>query len=215
MATILNTNPSIINQYLRELRDAEIQKDRARFERNLELLGIIMGYELSKQLTYTNHTTTTPLGKLNTPILKDKVVLTTILRAGLPVHHGIHQVLTGAEVSFIAAGRKPETAAGVEIDLAYMASPDLSGKVLIIADTMLATGKSIVEAYNALIKKYGQPSRVFVATVIASQVGIEYISQQLPDAEVIVCAVDQELNDKFYIVPGLGDAGDLLYGEKL
>ncbi|MEK7599874.1 MAG: uracil phosphoribosyltransferase [Patescibacteria group bacterium] len=215
MLTILNDTPSIITQYLRELRDIEIQKDKQRFERNLELLGVIAGYELSKRLDYTDHETTTPLGKANTPILKDKVVLTTILRAGLPVHHGIHKVLGDIEVSFIAAGRKPETAAGVEIDLAYIAAPSLDNKVLIIADTMLATGKSIVDSYNALTQNHGKPSKVFIVAVIASQQGLDYIQQNLPEAELIVCTVDKELNENYFIVPGLGDAGDILYGPKL
>jgi uracil phosphoribosyltransferase len=215
MTTVLNTGSSIVNQYLRELRDVELQKDNFRFEHNLELLGMIAGYELSKQLAYSDHITTTPLGTATTPLLSDDVVLSTILRAGLPVHRGIHRILRDAEVSFVAAGRNPDSSHGVTIDLAYVAAPKLDGKVLIIADTMLATGHSIVEAYQALSKDHGQPRRLFVVAVIASKAGLAYLSEHLPDAELIVCAVDAELNDNYFIVPGLGDAGDLLYGEKL
>jgi uracil phosphoribosyltransferase len=214
MITVLNQDNSIINQYLRELRDVKIQKDPVRFERNLERLGMLAGYELSKRLSYTDHATTTPLGKLNTPILQDKLVLATILRAGLPVQRGVHQVLDTAEMAFVAAGRKPETAAGVEIDLAYVAGPELTDKVLIIADTMLATGKSLVDSYHALIEKHGRPSRTFVVAVIGAPEGVEYVQAQLPEAELIISAVDQKLNDQYFIVPGLGDAGDLLYGPK-
>lgn len=215
MLTILNTTPSIINTYLRELRDVEIQKDKQRFEHNLETLGTLAGYELSRQLTYADHTTTTPLGTANTPLLTDKIVLSTVLRAGLPVHHGIHKVLPSAEPAFIAAGRRPDTSDGVKINLAYVAGPELTDKVLIIADTMLATGHTFVEAYHALVEGHGRPSRVFVVAVIASQPGIDYVQANMPECEIITCALDKELNSDYFIVPGLGDAGDLLYGEKL
>lgn len=212
---VLNSESSIVSQYLRELRDVKLQQDRARFERNLERLGMIAGYELSKQLGYAPHTTQTPLGKASTPVLKDNLVLATILRAGLPVQRGLHQVFDGIDLAFIAAGRKPDTSHGVEIDMAYVVAPSLKGKVLILADTMLATGKSLVDAYNALVKKHGHPERTFVVGVIASQTGVDYVQTRIPKAEIIVCAVDPELNDHYYIVPGLGDAGDLLYGPKL
>ena len=215
MLTVLNTTPSIINSYLRELRDVEIQKDKQRFEHNLESLGMIAGYELSKRLNYADHATATPLGTANTPLPTDRLVLSTVLRAGLPVHHGIHKILPGAEPAFIAAGRRPDTSEGVKINLAYVAGPDLTGKVLIIADTMLATGHTFVEAYHALIEGHGKPSRVFVVAVIASEAGITYVRDNIPQCEMIICAVDPELNDDYFIVPGLGDAGDLLYGEKL
>lgn len=215
MINILADESSIVSQYLRELRDVELQKDRQRFEHNVERLGMIAGYELSKRLAYVDHTTKTPLGTANTPVLKDQIVLGTILRAGLPLQHGIHKIIDGAELAFIGAGRKAETALGVEIDLTYLAAPNLTDKVLVIADTMLATGKSFVDAYNALTSKNGLPKKVFVVAVIASQAGVDYVNKHIPEAELIVCAVDQELNDKFFIVPGLGDAGDLLYGSKI
>ncbi len=213
--TILNSGPSVVNQYLRQLRDVELQKDRPRFEHNLEMLGMIAGYELSKKLHYHDHTTKTPLGTANTPVLDDAIVLSTVLRAGLPVHRGIHKVLPDADPAFIAAGRKPDTSGGVEIHLDYVAGPSLTDKVLIIADTMLATGHTFVQAYEALVASHGQPSRVFIVAIIASKQGIAYVEQHIAGCELIVCAVDPVLNDQYFIVPGLGDAGDLLYGEKL
>lgn len=214
MLTVLNHQSSIINQYLRELRDVELQTDPARFAHNLERLGLLAGYELSKQLDYVDHQTTTPLGTASTPVLADKLVLATVLRAGLPVQRGVHQAFDQAELAFIAAGRKPETAAGVEIDLAYVATPALNGKILILADTMLATGKSIVDSYQALVTGWGTPKATHIVAVIGSQPGVAYVQEQLPEANIIICAVDETLNDKFFIVPGLGDAGDLLYGPK-
>ncbi len=214
MITILSDQSSIVSQYLRELRDVTLQKDQARFGQNLEKLGMIAGYELSKQLDYKDHATETPLGTTNTPVLKDKVVLATVLRAGLPLQRGLQQVFTTAEQAFVGAGRKENTGKGVEIDLSYMAAPQLDGKVLILADTMLATGHSLVDAYHALIQS-GMPRKVFIISVIASQAGVDYLTKELPEAELYICAVDQKLNDQYYIVPGLGDAGDLLYGPKL
>lgn len=212
---VLSDEFSIVNHRLRELRDKTLQKDQQRFEHNLELMGMIAGYELSKQLIYADHTTKTPLGTINTPLLKDKLVLGTVLRAGLPLQSGLRKIFGTTELAFVGAGRKPETSSTVEIDLSYVVSPDLAGKVLILADTMLATGKSLIKAYEALVNKHGAPLHTFVVAVIASQAGIDYLSNRLPSAELIIGAVDPELNDKFYIVPGLGDAGDLLYGSKL
>lgn len=214
MITVLNQHASIVNQYLRELRDIDIQKDSEHFERNLERLGTIAGYELSKYLAYKDVETTTPLGKVNTPVISDKLVLATILRAGLPVQKGVKAVFDEAELAFVAAGRKPETAAGVEIDLAYTASPVIKDKILVIADTMIATGKSLVDTYESLSQSYGEPKHTYIIGVIGSQEGVDYAQANIPNVDIIVSAVDQELNDKFFIVPGLGDAGDLLYGPK-
>jgi uracil phosphoribosyltransferase len=210
---VITRKNSVVNQYLRELRDVEIQKDSKRFARNLERIGAIAGYELSKRLNYKKQVTKTPLGEANTPLIKDKVVVATILRAGLPLQKGVASVFDGAELAFIAAGRKPDIGHGVEIDLAYVASPKLEGKVLIIADTMLASGRSIIDAYNSLLE-HGKPSRVFIISAIASQPGVDYVQKNIRDVEIITAALDPELNDQFFIVPGLGDAGDLLYGEK-
>jgi uracil phosphoribosyltransferase len=174
---------------------------------------MVAGYELSKQLTYQKQVTQTPLAAAETQILKDRLVISTILRAGLPLQRGIASVFNDAELAFMAAGRKPETEHGVEIDLSYVATPDLTNKVLVIADTMLATGHSIIDAYQALLA-HGKPSRVIIISVIASQPGVDYVEKHIPKVEIITAAVDPELNDKFFIVPGLGDAGDLLYGPK-
>ncbi len=214
MIKILNSENSIIGQYLHELRDIDIQKDRRRFEGNIERIGAIAGYEASKLLEFNAHKTTTQLGVADTSVLGEAIVLNTILRAGLPLQRGVQSVLPDAEISFIAAGRKPETAAGVEIELSYIATPSLEGKALIIADTMIATGKSLVDGYNALVKHYGTPSRTIIIGVIASQEGIEYVTSHIAGVDMIVAAVDPMLDDRFFIVPGLGDAGDLLYGTK-
>jgi uracil phosphoribosyltransferase len=214
MLTLLSDGNSIVEQYLLELRDVTLQKDSIRFERNLERLGMIAGYELSKQLTYAKQETQTPLATAHSHRLADELVITTVLRAGLPVQKGVSSLFDTAQLSFIAAGRKPETAAGVEIDLAYVSTPSLEGKVLIITDTMLATGHSIVDAYEAIIAKGGTPKKTFVVAVIASKPGVAFVQQHIPTAHLIVSVIDDTLDDNFFIVPGLGDAGDLLYGPK-
>ncbi len=214
MIRVLNDISSAASLYVGELRDKELQKDRVRFEHNLERLGMIAGYELSKLLSYENTTVTTPLGRAKTKQLSDQMVLCSVLRAGLPLQQGIHKVLDQVVMAFIGAGRKPENGDRVEVALDYVAAPPLQGKVLVLADTMLATGTSLVDSYNALIETHGRPGKTFVVAVIASQAGTEYVAKNIPGAELLVFEVDQELNDKFYIVPGLGDAGDLLYGEK-
>ena len=214
MLKILSETDSILSQYLHELRDGEIQKDRRRFEENIERIGAIAGYEASKLLSYSLHKTTTQLGVADTSILDEDIVLNTILRAGLPLQRGVQSILPQAEISFTAAGRKPETGSGVEIELSYVATPSLEGKALIIADTMIATGHSLVDGYNALIKDYGTPSRTIIIGVIASQEGIEYVTDHIAGVDMSEAAVDPTLDDRFFIVPGLGDAGDLLYGTK-
>lgn len=214
MITVLSEENSIINQYLHELRDIELQKDHLRFEQNIERIGAIAGYEASKLLTYRAHKTKTQLGVADTSVLSEGIVLNTILRAGLPLQRGVQSVLPYAELSFTAAGRKPETGGGVEIELGYVATPSIEGKVLIIADTMIATGNSLVDGYNALVQHYGTPSRTIIIGVIASQQGLDHVAKEIPGVSLIVAAVDTKLNEKFFIVPGLGDAGDLLYGPK-
>jgi len=211
---VLSDHNSVISEYLHELRDVELQKDRRHFVQNLETLGTIAGYELSKLLEYKQVTTTTPLGTAVTPLLTDEMVIATILRAGLPVHRSLCQLFPAAQPAFIGAARKPETDGKIEIELSYTAGPKLNDKILVIADTMLATGKSIVETYEALTKTHGHPKQVYIVAVIASQPGVDYVTKHLPDCEIIACVVDPELNERSFIVPGLGDAGDLLYGEK-
>jgi uracil phosphoribosyltransferase len=214
MVTVLSSQTSVVSDFLRELRDTKLQLNQRQFERNLERIGIIAGYEASKRLAYTSVMTTTPLADAETEVLDDKIVLATILRAGLPLQRGVQTVFDSAELAFIAAGRKPETPAGVEIDLSYVAGPRLDDKVLIIADTMLATGKSLVDTYRALTTDYGSPVRTIIICVIASQPGVTYVSASIPNVEIIAGAVDPKLDDNFFIVPGLGDAGDLTYGPK-
>jgi uracil phosphoribosyltransferase len=215
MLTVLSDGNSIIDQYLLELRDVELQKDSKQFERNLERLGAISGYELSKQLAYQKQETQTPLATAHTHRLADELIITTVLRAGLPIHRGVASVFDKSEQSFIAAGRKPETVAGVEIDLAYVSTPSLEGKTLIITDTMLATGHSIVDAYKAIVQKGGQPKQTFIVAIIGSKPGVAFVQQHIPEAHLILSVIDETLDDRFFIVPGLGDAGDLLYGPKL
>lgn len=211
---VLGEQTPVIHQILHQLRDTQLQQDPLRFERNLELLGTLLGYELSEQLSFHDTSANTPLGKAKTAAPSDKLVLAAVLRAGLPVQHGIHQILPTAELAFVGAARREDSGSNVTVDLSYLAAPGLKDKVLIMADTMLATGQSLVEAYRALVKAHGAPKQVLIAAVIASQAGIDHIKQQLPEAELFICAVDPKLDDHAYIVPGLGDAGDLLYGPK-
>ncbi len=215
MVLALNENSSVVNQYLTELRDIEIQKDRRLFETNVERIGVIAAYELSKQLNYKDVDTTTQLGVAKTQVVADELVICTVLRAGLPLQRGLQTIFDKAAMAFVGAARKPETGNKVEIDLGYMASPKLDGKILVLADTMLATGSSLIDAYSALTAKHGKPVKTIVVAVIASQDGVDFVEKHIPEVEIIAGAVDPELNDKFYIVPGLGDAGDLLYGSKI
>tara|TARA_B110000285_G_scaffold22907_1_gene22126 strand:+ start:3091 stop:3738 length:648 start_codon:yes stop_codon:yes gene_type:complete len=205
---------SIFSTFLGELRDKEIQKDSMRFRRNLERISEIMGYELSKKLEFEIKDIETPLGVAPTAILKEQPVIATILRAGLGMHMGLLNYFDKAESSFVSAYRKHTTAEDFEIYVEYMASPKIDNKVLIINDPMLASGSSMVLVYKALLKQ-GKPSRVIVVSAIASVQSLEYLKKHLPDTtEYYVGAVDKELTAQSYIVPGLGDAGDLAYGIK-
>ena len=199
-----------------EIRNKDIQQERLRFRANIQRLGQIMAYEISKRLNYTIVDTATPLGIAHTAVLNDKVVLATILRAGLPFHEGFLSFYDGAENAFVSAYRKyfPKTDDFV-VHIEYMASPRLDGKTLIIVDPMLATGSSMELAYQALVTK-GQPEHIHVASVIATDQAIELVRQRLPEGKTTIwaCDIDHNLNEHSYIVPGLGDAGDLLYGEK-
>ncbi len=214
MIKILSAKPSAVSQFLHELRDVELQTDRRRFHDNVERLGVIAGYEISRLLHYREHSTKTPLGSAAGQLVDEPLVLATIMRAGLPLQQGIHQVLPMAELAFIGAARKSESAAGVEIELSYVATPPLAGKTLIIADTMIATGQSLVDTWQALTEGYGMPARTIVAGIIASRQGADHVHDSIPGLDLIVAAVDDKLDHNFYIVPGLGDAGDLLYGPK-
>ena len=207
---------SIANQFIAELRDVSIQQDRLRFRRNLERLGELMAYEISKKLAYQNITTQTPLGTAATQVLRQQPVLATILRAGLPFHQGFVNYFDRAENAFAGAyrGYEPGTNDEFEIAMDYIVSPDLSGKTLILCDPMLATGRSLEKVYHALLR-YGIPAQTHIAAVIGSPEGVRHIQQQLPQCQLWLGAIDNYLNDHFYIVPGLGDSGDLAFGEKV
>lgn len=210
----LSAKPSVFNSFLSELRDVDIQKDPMRFRRNLERVAEIIGYELSKKLDYVEAEVTTPLGVDDTFLLKQQPVLATILRAGLPMHQGLLNVFDRAESAFVSAYRKHTTPEEFEIYVEYLAAPDIDGKPLIISDPMLATGSSMVMVYKALLK-HGRPSKVFVVAAIAAPEALDYVRRALPDTtEIYVGAIDRELTAQSYIVPGLGDAGDLAYGVK-
>lgn len=207
---------SILNTFIAEIRSATLQKDRMRFRRNIERIGEILGYEMSKVLKYKTVEIETPLGICNIDQPQNNIVLCSILRAGVPLHQGLLNYFDHAENAFISAYRhhlqQPES---FEIMVEYLACPNLEGKTLILADPMLATGQSLVATFEAL-KPFGKPKEVHLVCAIGAQQGIDYISDYFDmDAHLWIAAVDQELNDKGYIIPGLGDAGDLAYGEKL
>ncbi|MBQ5775966.1 MAG: uracil phosphoribosyltransferase [Bacteroidaceae bacterium] len=206
---------SIVNQFMSELRDKGIQQDRMRFRRNLERIGEIMAYEISRTLNYSTRQITTPLGEKDLNLPADPVVLATILRAGLGFHQGFLSYFDKAENAFISAYRQYTNETDFDIHVEYIASPTLENKVMILADPMLATGKSMELCYNALCASKGTPAVTHVAAVIASRQAIEYVEKHLPANTVIwVADIDDTLNAHGYIVPGLGDAGDLAFGEK-
>ena len=206
---------SIINQFMSELRDKAIQQDRMRFRRNLERIGEIMAYEISRTLNYTTQPITTPLGIKEMSIPADPIVLATILRAGLGFHQGFLSYFDHAENAFISAYRQYSNETDFDIHVEYIASPSLDGKVMILADPMLATGKSMELCYKALCNSKGTPTITHVAAVIASRQAIDYVENNFPENTVLwVAGVDDTLNAHGYIIPGLGDAGDLAYGEK-
>ena len=198
-----------------ELRSVDIQNDRLRFRTNIDRIGQIMAYEISKRLEYKETEVTTPLGKCICQEPADQIVLATILRAGLPFHHGFLSYFDHAENAFVSAYRRyKEKGDTFDVLIEYLASPSIEGKTLILVDPMLATGSSMDLAYRALLSK-GTPAHIHVASVIASKQSVEYIRQHLPDDTTLWCgAIDDEVNAHSYIVPGLGDAGDLAYGEK-
>ncbi len=206
---------SIINQFMSELRDKNIQQDRMRFRRNLERIGEIMAYEISRTLNYRAQAITTPLGTKDMNLPADQVVLATILRAGLGFHQGFLSYFDHAENAFISAYRQYSNETDFDIHVEYIASPSLDNKVMILADPMLATGKSMELCYKALCNSKGTPAVTHVAAVIASRQAIEYVEQHFPaNTTLWVAGVDDTLNAHGYIIPGLGDAGDLAYGEK-
>ena len=212
----LSENNSVLKHYIKEIRSVKIQKDSMRFRRNMERIGEIMAYEMSKTMRYKAEEVKTPLGVAHTEVIDEKLVISTILRAGLPFHQGFLSYFDSAENAFVSAYRKYKDALKFDIFIEYIASPNLDGKTLIITDPMLATGGSMELAYGALLTK-GKPSSIHIATVIASQAAIDYVASHFPEAKTTVwaAAIDPELNEHSYIIPGLGDAGDLAFGEKL
>lgn len=212
----INHPPTLLNQYISELRDCNIQHDPLRFRRNLERIGEIFAYEISKTLTFTKHKIKTPLGIATELLPQEKIVIASILRAGVPFHNGILNYFDRAESAFVSAYRKHTEDGDFEIQIEYISTPELNNKTLILADPMLATGSSMELAYQAL-KDKGSPAHTHIVSIVASQAGVDYIKNMLSGEPVTLWlgVVDEELNAKSYIVPGLGDAGDLAYGAKL
>lgn len=211
----LSLNNSIVNQFVAELRDVNIQGDRMRFRKNLERLGEIFAYEISKTMTFVEQEVTTPLGIANVPVLKDQPIIGTILRAGLPLHYGLLNYFDWADNAFISAYRKHHKDGTFDIKLEYVGSPSLTDRVLILCDPMLATGSSMVMTYKALMD-HGIPSHTHIVCALASTLGIEHVKRNLPENVTIwASAIDEELTAQSYIVPGLGDAGDLAFGTKM
>ena len=209
------TTPSLVCQYMTELRDVNIQNDMMRFRRNLQRIGSIMAYEISRRLDYANKAITTPLASMQSQVLESQVVLATIFRAGLPFHEGFLEFFDSAQNAFVSAYRKYREKENFDVFIEYIASPRLDGKTLILADPMLATGSSMELAYRALLTK-GEPSHVHVASVVASEEAVAYIRKTFPADKTTlwVGAIDPGVDAHSYIVPGLGDAGDLAYGVK-
>ncbi|MBL7717446.1 MAG: uracil phosphoribosyltransferase [Flavipsychrobacter sp.] len=214
MVVDLSSSSSVLSTWIREIRDVNIQGDRMRFRRNMERIGEIAAYEISKLLPYRTEVIPTPMGEAICPVLERQPVLATILRAGVPLHQGLLNYFDLADNAFVAAYRKHHRDGTFEIEQHYVTSPDVEGRPLIIADPMLATGSSLVLAIEALTAE-GKPSQLHVVSAIACTVGIELLKRRFPEANIWAGAIDDELTARGYIVPGLGDAGDLSYGAKL
>ena len=216
MSTVINfqDSNSIYNNFLSELRDKNIQSDAMRFRRNLERLGEISALEISRHLLYSSRNVVTSLGTAPMNLIDEPLVLATILRAGLPLHQGLLNYFDAAENCFISAYRKHTSEDEFDVEIEYMSSPSLNGKTVLLSDPMLASGKSMVLAYKALLRK-GVPKKIHVVSVIASQEGVDFVKNNLPeDTTIWIGAIDKEMTKESYIVPGLGDAGDLAFGIK-
>nr|WP_319401063.1 uracil phosphoribosyltransferase [uncultured Carboxylicivirga sp.] len=213
---VFNQKQSIFNRYIAEIRDTSIQTDPMRFRRNIERMGEIMAYEVSKELPYCEKEVTTPLGVAKEQVPAEEVVIASILRAGLPLHQGVLNYFDRAENAFVSAYRKYNEKGDFDIHIEYISSPSLDNKTVLLVDPMLATGTSIELAYKALLHR-GKPKHVHILSLIASQAGVQYVENIFKDESVSLWlgAIDDELNAKSYIVPGLGDAGDLAYGSKI
>lgn len=215
MVQRLGKQNSLLNQFISELRDENIQKDRLKFRRNMERIGEIFAYEISKELEYVEEEVITPLGTAKVNILKEQPLLATILRAGLPLHQGMLNYFDHAGSAFVSAYRKYDHDEDFVIKLDYISSPGIKGRVLILCDPMLATGGSLIASLKGLLEK-GEPSQIHIVSVVASHVGIENLKKSFSKMKIKIwtCSIDDELTAKAFIVPGLGDAGDLAYGRK-
>jgi uracil phosphoribosyltransferase len=213
MVVNLSEKHSLLSNWVAELRDVNMQNDRMRFRRNLERIGEVIAYEISRTLPSEDREIQTPLGTSVCKVLSEQPVLATILRAGLPMHQGMLNYFDRGDNAFISAYRKHNRDGSFDIELEYISCPSLEGRVLILCDPMLATGSSLVKTIH-MLKNEGVPAEVHVVTAIACTVGIEYVRREQPDVRIWCGAIDEELTAKGYIVPGLGDAGDLAYGEK-
>jgi uracil phosphoribosyltransferase len=214
MVINLSNECSLVCEWISEIRDVQIQQDRMRFRRNLERIGEIAAYEISRRLPYVEKEVQTPLGISQCKVLKEQPVLATILRAGLPLHQGLLNFFDKADNAFISAYRKHQLDGSFEISLDYISCPELENRVVIISDPMLATGSSLVKTIQYL-RDEGHPSEIHVVVAIACTVGIEYVQRSEPNVKIWCGAIDEELTAKGYIVPGLGDAGDLAFGTKV
>lgn len=214
MVVNLSDQYSLLSDWIGELRDEEVQKDRMRFRRNLERIGEVAAIEISKELPYVEKEIQTPLGTATCRVLKEQPVLGTILRAGVPLHQGLLNCFDKADNAFISAYRKHHRDGTFDISLEYISCPDLQDRILILSDPMLATGSSLVKTIQFL-KEEGPPSHIHIVTAIACTVGIEYLRREEPQVKIWCGDIDDELTAKGYIVPGLGDAGDLAYGTKV
>jgi len=214
MVEILTSTNSIANHYIAELRNVEVQADRMRFRKNLERIGEIFAYEISKGFLFEEVEITTPLGEAQTSLMVEQPVLATIIRAGLPLHQGLLNVFDQADSAFIAAYRRTKKSGEFEIYKEYQTAPDLNNRTVIISDPMLATGQSMVLICKDLLAQY-KIKKLIIVCVIASEEGLEHVKAFVPQATIWAGVVDDELTSKAYIVPGLGDAGDLCYGSKI
>jgi uracil phosphoribosyltransferase len=214
---ILNQENTVLNKFIAEIRDHQIQQDSMRFRRNLERIGEITAYEISKQLHYTPRKVETPLGEAEVALYDETLVIATILRAGLPFHQGFLNYFDNAENAFVSAYRKSHKDGTFNVKVEYISCGSLTGKTLLLVDPMLATGSSAVLVYNALVEKGGYPAHTHIASIIGSEQGVDYVQRHMSHATTTLwcSAVDEELTSRSYIVPGIGDAGDLAYGEKL
>mgnify|MGYP003052172754 FL=1 len=217
MIKILDRENTLLNRFVAQMRDVNVQGDSMRFRRNLERAGEVMAYEISKTLHYAKHTVETPLGVAEVALPDEQIVIATILRAGLPFHQGFLNYFDDAQNAFVSAYRKYSKDGSFNIHVEYISTCELSGKTLLLVDPMLATGTSIVLTHRALVEKAGMPRRTIIASVFASEEGLEYAKKHFSaqDTSIWCGTVDAELTVKSYIVPGVGDAGDLAYGDKM